>query len=238
MPIDQNILQTSSGTETNGFFSIQGASEYVTNDISAKIKKDKGINPVLYFKYIKKKFGILEKIRLDSRLKKLEKAFYKSIEDGQEALGQKIITWIAKETKESVLYSKGIRLFIEQQDLDKYKYKIRDGHISDTPFKDYTRVIPKNVLDKKKKLDKFFDSFIIYHYWKEDEKDIKQMDDEEKFKMKDPILFGTIKETNRLYFIEEWTDEYCDLSFDEMIDVIGKDDEEFTLTNKPEELIK
>ena len=60
MPIDQNILQTSSGTETNGFFSIQGASEYVTNDISAKIKKDKGINPVLYFKYIKKKFALSE----------------------------------------------------------------------------------------------------------------------------------------------------------------------------------
>jgi hypothetical protein len=219
-----------------GYISIMGSSHYISDSVDAIVKKKgKGISPILYFKYIKKKFGILERIRLDSRLKKLEKAFYKAIENGQEALGEKIIRWIAKETKESVLYSKGIRLFIEREDLDKYKHKIRDGYISDTPFKEFTRVIPKAVLIKKKKLEKFFDGFVIYHYWKEDQ-DTKEMDAEEKAQMKDPVLFGFIKETSRLYFITDWEDEHCDLTFDEMIEVVGKDDEEFTLSNKPEAL--
>jgi len=48
------------------------------------------------------------------------------------------------------------------------------------------------------------------------------MTKEEIQKMKDPILFGMIKESNRLYFIDDWEDEYCDLTFDEIIDVIGE----------------
>jgi hypothetical protein len=48
------------------------------------------------------------------------------------------------------------------------------------------------------------------------------MSSEEKQKMKDPILFGYIKETDRLYFIADWEDEYCDLTFDEIVDVIGE----------------
>jgi hypothetical protein len=48
------------------------------------------------------------------------------------------------------------------------------------------------------------------------------MSSDEKSKMRDPILFGYIKETDRLYFIADWEDEYCDLTFDEIIDVVGE----------------
>jgi hypothetical protein len=51
--------------------------------------------------------------------------------------------------------------------------------------------------------------------------------------MRDPVLFGIIKETDRLYFVADWEDDLCDLSFSEMIDAIGKDDEEFELKAKP-----
>ena len=69
-----------------------------------------------------------------------------------------------------------------------------------------------------------------------DDQDTKEMNDDERSQMKDPVLFGYIKETRRLYFIADWEDEHCDLTFDEMIEVVGKDDEEFTLSNKPEAL--
>lgn len=201
---------------------------------NGKRPTERGIMPQLYFSYVKKKFGTLEAMRLDSRIKKVEKAWEEAVSNGQYALAEKMLRWVMKETRESVLYAKGIRHFIEKDDLDKHKRNIRGGHISDTRYKEYTRVIPPEVVAKKKKVEDVFDEFIIYHYWNPAAVDTKQMAPEEKSKMRDPILFGIIKETNRMYFIADWEDEFCTLTFDEVIDHLGKKDEELTLTNRPE----
>lgn len=200
-----------------------------------------GIAPELYFKYIKKKFGMLERMKIDARLKKLEKAFNKAVENGQEALGMKLMSEIARETRESLMYAKGVYYFIEYDDLTRYKRNIRNGHISDTKFAEYTRVIPEKVLEKKKKTENLFDGYVIYHYWNEEaekKREKKQkMSEDEKNRMRDPVLFGVIRESNRLYFIADWEDEYCDLSFEELVGVIGKeakkDDSEFEITRHP-----
>ena len=228
---------TSTNTTPDGYVAITGQGIYSDDTVSFRVDKTKGIHPNLYFSYIKKKFGVLERMRIDSRLKKLEKAFYKAIDNGQEALEEKFLKTMAREAKESVLYAKGIKLFIEKEDLDKHKYKIRGGHISDTKFEDYTRVVPKDVLSKKKKVEGIFDEFVIYHYWNEDVEDLKKMDVEEKSKMKDPVLFGMIKESDRLYFVADWIDTKCDLNFEEIIDVISKEsdkeDKNFIISKNP-----
>lgn len=207
-----------------------------------KNKRTKGIHPMLFFKYVKKKFGIIDGYRMDRRLKNLEKAFDKAVESGQEVLAEKFLMEFTREFRESALYAKGIKMFIEKEDLSKHKHKIRDGHISDTKYEDYTRIIPKNIIAKKKKLEGVFDGFIVYHYWNDkiEEKVAKKekMSSEEKQKMRDPILFGTVRESNRLYFIDEWDDDECDLNFEEMTSAIGKDDKEFLITDKPNLKIK
>lgn len=229
---------SSTGTSTN-FISLEAVTEWGYGSVvggSMTIKKN-GLHPELYFKYIKSKFGMLEKMRLDSRLKKLEKAFNKAVESGQEALGMKFLTQVARETRESAIYAKGVKMFIEREDLVKYKHKIREGHISDTMLKDFTRVIPNQVIKKKEKVKDVFDDFVVYHYWNEESakkaEKKEKMTPDEKQKMRDPVLFGIIKESNRLYFIADWDDEFCDLSFDELVDVLGKDDEELTLQRDP-----
>lgn len=198
---------------SNGFVSIGGGNT-------------KGIHPVLAFKYIKKKFGVLENMKIKRRLEKLEKAFYQAIDNGQEALSEKFLRELSRETRESALYAKGIKYYIERSDISRVKYKIKDGHIADTKFEDFTKIIPKNVLNEKKKYNDFFDGFVIYHYYNNEieEKIAKKqkMSKVEIEKMKDPILFGWIKECDRLYFIADWEDEYCDLTFDEIVDVIGE----------------
>ena len=221
----QSYYFQNSGTTTNTGFITIGEASYLSDSISASVKQD-GLNPILVFKYIKKKFGMLEKVSLDRRLKKLESAFYQAVENGQEALGNKILAEVARETRESTLFAKGIRHFIEREDIVRHKRNIKGGHISDTRFEDYTRVIPKDVLAEKKKYDGFFDGYIIYHYYNnelEQKREKKQkMSEEEKQKMRDPILFGYIKESDRLYFIADWEDEFCDLTFDEIIDIVGE----------------
>jgi hypothetical protein len=215
-------------TSTNDYITINGTGNFgIGTAISGSVSiNSNDIHPVLAFKYIKSKFGILEKLFLDRRLKKLEKAFYQAIENGQEALGNKILNNLARETRESILYAKGIKNFVEREDICRYKNKIKGGHISDTKLEEYTRVIPRDVLKKKKAVEMIFDGFVVYHYYEDAvEKKLEKkqkMSEDEKSKMRDPILFGYIKETDRLYFIADWEDEYCDLTFEEIVDVIGE----------------
>ena len=231
------ITTAGSATTNAGYITIDSLTNYQGGAISYSMEVKSGISPQLYFKYIKKKFGILQGMKLNARLKRVEKAFHKAVENGQEALGMKLMTEIAREAKESTLYASGIKHFIEYSDLTKHKRDIRGGHISDTKLEDFTRVIPDDVLAKKKKVEHLFNGFVIYHYWDEkaeaNRTKKQKMTEDEKNRMRDPVLFGVIRESNRLYFIADWEDEHCDLTFEEMVDVIGKDDEELTLTREP-----
>ena len=209
-------------------YSLDGviSTQSIDGSYSANKQEDGKIHAELAFKYIKKKMGLLEKLYVDRRLKKLEQAFYKAVENGQEGLGQKFMNELVVEMRQSLIAGRGIKHYVENADIKKYKHKIKGGHISDTQFKDFTRIIPKDVLAKKKATEGLFDGYVIYHYWDaETEKKIEKkekMTPDEKAKMKDPILFGWIKENNRLYFIADWEDEYCDLTFDEIVDVVGE----------------
>jgi len=185
----------------------------------------KGIAPQLYFSYLKKKFGLLAGRSIERRLKTLQRAFDNAVEAGQYALGEKLLLEVARETRESGIYAKGVRKFVEREDVMRHRYKIRDGKISDTRLEQYTRAIPDDVLKKKKAVEDVFDGFVVFHYYNEEQKDVKKMSDEERGKMRDPILFGWIRETDRLYFIADWEDEYCDLTFDELVGVLGKERE-------------
>jgi len=220
----QDFIINSSTDSWNGSYTYC-PTETINAGISLGQNDNGKISPQLYFKYIKKKFGTLERIRLDRRIKKIEGAFDECVDSGQNVLAEKILTDLAREIRESVIVAKGVSEYIERSDLDKYKHQIKEGHISDTLLKGYTRVIPKSITSKIKKLKGVFDDFVIWHYYEEEvekKREKKQkLTPREVDDMRDPVLFGIIKETDRLYFIADWEDDYCDLTFDEIVDVIG-----------------
>ena len=47
-----------------------------------------------------------------------------------------------------------------------------------------------------------------------------EMTKEEVEKKKDPILFGVIKNSTKLYFVADWKDDYCELTLEEMFKVL------------------
>ena len=191
--------------------------------VSFEMKKAHNqIHPQLYFTFIKSKFKIIERTRLRHRLDKLEKAFDNAMKSGQIALAEKFLRENIASAREAAMAAKGLKYFVEREDVWKHKSNIRDGHISDTQLKDYTRIIPEKVLEKKKVVEALFDGFVILHYWNEGAPDVKKMSDHEKAKMRDPILFGLIRETDRWYYIADWQDEFCDLTFDELTKVVAK----------------
>lgn len=228
-----SIYIDSFGTATSGtgygFIRIEDAvnvSNYGSG--TAGVYGGKGIHPQLYFKYVKSKFNLIENRKIAKRVKLLEKAFDAAVENGQNALADKFVREVVVGTRETLMFAKGIKEYIERDDLWKHKRAIRGGHISDTKFEDFTRAIPDRVLKRKKEVNDLFDGFVIFHYWNEEEqkkaekKQKQKMSSEEKAKMRDPVLFGVIKENDRLYFIDEWDDEFCDLTFDEMAGIVAK----------------
>jgi hypothetical protein len=192
-----------------------------TTIVSSKGTK-KGIHPILYFKYIKSRIKNISVKDLESMSTKLTKAFDEAVDAGQDVLAESFLREFNRVARELLMVKLGITKYIEYDDIMKFKRSIRDGHISDTKLKDYTRIIPAGIRKRIKSLTTIFDDFVIFHYWDENAKDVKKMTPEVKAKMQDPVLFGVIAESKRMYFIADWEDAYCDLTFDEIIDFLGK----------------
>lgn len=236
---------TTSGTNAVGYSTMISIDDAIA---AVKLVKNEGdIHPQLYFKWAKSKFKPLEKLQLAQRERALTKAFDKAAENGQDMLARKILSAVLRETREAALHAKGVKWYVSRAELSKYKRRIRGGHISDTQFSEFTREIPARVLKRKKELDGMFDGYVIYHYWSDARGDGKGMPAEERAKMRDPVLFGYFKQkadritgetsiyvssepdsgeldpSDRLYFIADWEDEKCDLTFDEMIEGMGSD---------------
>lgn len=97
-------------------------------------------------------------------------------------------------------------------------------------MKDFPRVIPEDVIEKFKEAEelKVFDNYLILHYLPKKEQKNRGMTQEqmeaqrkkEIERKKDPILFGVIRGSRRLYYIADWIDDYCDLTLDEFMKAI------------------
>lgn len=145
---------------------------------------------------------------------------------GQVALKEKLFEKLVINKYESILYSKGMYKALSEELLVKLA-KNSPKALSLDYIANFVRTIPLDVIKKKIEADKLevFDNYVILHYDpegisyastnKEKEKEVR--------KAKDPILFGVISGSDKLYYIDDWVDEYCDLTFDKCIEQLGKD---------------
>ena len=88
-------------------------------------------------------------------------------------------------------------------------------------IKNFVKVIPEEITLLKKEADdlKVFDNYVILHYdYNSDSVDETKA---EIAKRKDPILFGVLINSKKLYYIGDWVDDYCDLTLDVIIKKIG-----------------
>jgi hypothetical protein len=85
------------------------------------------------------------------------------------------------------------------------------------------RIIPKEIQEAKKRADelKVFDNYVVLTY--DPKGQMVKLTEKEKEAAKDPILFGVIKGSTKLYFIGEWEDEYCDLKLEDIMSFANKD---------------
>lgn len=106
--------------------------------------------------------------------------------------------------------------------------KTKDGgrQLAFSNLEKYPRVIPQKNAELIKKAKEYFDNIYILY--------TAQKEEVEKEKIaKDPIAFGVVKykedidsltrnasiESNHMFFITDWVDEYCDLTLDKLVEL-------------------
>ena len=145
---------------------------------------------------------------------------------GQSALKEQLLRDMVINKYESVLYATGNYYVITEEQVVDFVKKTERGVRLDY-IKNYMRVIPPAVVKKIDKANKLeiFDNYVILHY-DPDEKSYAQTIEEKKkeeAKRRDPILFGLIRGSNKLYYITDWVDEYCYLTLDKFVETLQVD---------------
>lgn len=135
---------------------------------------------------------------------------------GQIALRDDLIKKKESVKHEDALYVLGQKEYIEEAVLIEFAMSCEKGLRLDW-IKNFTRLIPKAGCDLKLKMDShaIFDNYVILHY--DPQGKATKLTDSERKKKEDPILFGVISGSRRLYHIYSWKDELCDLTFDQIV---------------------
>lgn len=171
--------------------------------------------------------------RIHGLLKKLSGAE----KTGQEALKEKIFDQMIIDKYESILYASGFRRVITEEQLLKVGEKIKNlkkRNLELTYIKNYVKQIPDEIIEIKLKADllEIFDNYVILHYGDKASVELtrKEKNRVEEIK-RDPILFGVINGSRKLYYIGDWIDEDDDLTWKDLEENLK--DEELEL---PEEI--
>lgn len=144
----------------------------------------------------------------------------------QQAQLEKLISELVIHIYESVLAVSGINHYITMSDLVTLQKKC-EKQLDIDYIKNFTRVIPDSVAEKKVLADNLqvFDNYVILYYdptGKSFSLTEYEKAEEERIK-KDPILFGVIKDSDKLYYIDSWIDDLCDLTWDQVVEKLSED---------------
>ena len=162
------------------------------------------------------------------RVSKYLHALHNATNIGQTVLQEELIRGLVTNRYESVLFAEGYYYAITENQIVDFAKKCEKG-IKLSYLKNFNRPIPQSVIDKVTKLNNLevFDNYVVLYY--DPEGKVYKETAKEEAKRRDPIIFGVIAGSKKLYYVDDWVDEYCDLTLDAFVDSLGitKDDLHF-----------
>jgi len=141
------------------------------------------------------------------------------MKNGQTALANRLMNEHQNLLYESVLVKNGLFHYITEEDVINL-LKMADFGIRIDFWNDYAEIAPDDVIEAKQKADalRIFDNWCVMHYDPTGES-LKQMKTEEW--TRDPILFGMILGSDRLYYVKDWTTSKDDLTIQKVCDILN-----------------
>lgn len=154
------------------------------------------------------------------RVMKYLEALHTAEITGQEALKQKLVREMFVNKYEAELYANGYYYVVTEKQVLDFAKQTEKG-VDLIYLKNFARPLPEKVVKKLIALDNLevFDNYAILTY--DPEKKDKIETEAERAKRKDPILFGLISGSDKLYYITDWIDDYCDLTLAQFVDTLG-----------------
>lgn len=151
-----------------------------------------------------------------------EKAIANARAAGQKALVEQLDGGLNAYKMETHLLALGLKKFISEESIVDFYKKSKRGLRLDW-VRNFSRTIPEDIVAKKARCDELgiFDNYCVLHY----DPGTKSFAEtrQEKAARKDPILFGLMRDRRVLYVIGDWVDEVCDLTLDQLAEVLGSD---------------
>lgn len=179
-------------------------------------------NPKEYFDYLKQ-------CKIFCTDEDLNKAYEnglillsKFISTGQVAAARKLMFHLETVKKERELIKMGINSFVYKDDIDNFIDNIERNVVKIIELSRYEREIPDEIANVVQQTKDIFDEFYVVFT------DYTGKAEKQAEKERDPILFGTFQNrekmilVERFYFLGDWVDNYCDLTFDKMLSEIQK----------------
>ena len=162
---------------------------------------------------------------------KVEEIRQKFLRAGQYEKVKTVDGAIGKIIEEQVLVDKGFDKYVEEEQMIKFLQTTERGAICNF-MRYYDGIVPDDVIAKKEEVDKLkiFDNYVICYYSdpKEAAEKAKAVVTKKKVEKKrefrrDPILFGIIKHSRKLYYICDWVTDTDDLTLEVLEKVLGED---------------
>ncbi len=140
---------------------------------------------------------------------------------GQTDAMKRLIFHLETIEKERKVLEAGIDTFVYLSDIKEYIEHVQGKSVKIIELSRFERDIPDNIVEKIAKIKGLFHSFFVVFT------DYTNTHVEKHRRETDPILFGMFKDerlasvVERMYFIGDWVDEYCDLTLDQMVTQMG-----------------
>ena len=162
------------------------------------------------------------------RVSKYLTALHNATNIGQTALQEELIRGLITNRYESVLYAEGCYYAVTEQQVARFASECEKG-LKLSYLKNFSRPIPQEVIDKIAKMNELevFDNYVILYY--DPEGTVYKETAYEEAKRRDPIIFGVIAGSKKLYYVADWIHEYCDLTLDAFVDSLGIEKEDLRL---------
>ena len=138
---------------------------------------------------------------------------------GQEALKQKLVKEMFVNKYEAELYANNLYYVVTEEQVVDFASKTEKG-VDLIYLKNFARPLPEKVVQKLVEVDSLevFDNYAVLTY--DPQKKDKIETEADRDKRKDPILFGLISGSDKLYYVTDWIDDYCDLTLAEFVDTL------------------
>lgn len=197
-----------------------------------EVKEDEKYMDALQFFSLVKASSKESVITYRDRVSDYLKSIHNAVTVGQTALVEDLLRGLVTNKYESVLFAEGLYYVVNESQMVSFVKQCEKG-IKLEYIKNFTRPMPQDIVDKIAKINQLevFDNYVVLYY-DPDGKIYKETAKEEA-KRKDPIIFGVIAGSEKLYYVADWIDEYCDLTLEAFIDVIGVKKDELHIDYDP-----